>query len=96
MDPSTTGAEIVGAFYIEFDNKLGPKIGAQYPERCDTRCTVDSDQARGSVFPTELLEDVGDYIIPKEPCLLRNLVSLTGLRDRPIVAGPCSQLTQQA
>jgi len=44
---------IAGAFYIEFDNNLGPKLCAQHPE---------------NTFTPELLGDVGDYVIPKPEC----------------------------
>ena len=27
------GGKVLGAFYIEFDNKIGPKIVSQYPKK---------------------------------------------------------------
>jgi len=51
--PPIAGLPLLGAFYIEFDNKIGPKLQAQYPD---------------DKFTPELLEDVKDYVIPKPDC----------------------------
>lgn len=61
-------SRILAAFYVRFDNKIGPKLCAVsgdselYPESLPESNRLDK------LTMEEVLEDLGDYLIPKPDC----------------------------
>lgn len=63
-----TGTRAISAFYVEFDNTLGPKVCAEFPE----------DEEGISLQTGDLFDSISDYLIPKIDCCGK-LLTVTAL-----------------